>query len=266
MRKLAYKNSMKKAHIFYVCILITLVKLPAISQEMGEKYEKFPSYFGLQFGTVIPSSFVGSPVTSLTNNEFSTQLSQNIGYTFGATVRAGLSKRFAFETGMNFVQRSFNMTMAVADSNVFATNEMRFISYDIPANVLVYIQLSKSLYMNASMGFSLVFKPTSIGVLTAPGSYHSFRHTGRVNRKGGLDLQASMGFEYRTEKKGFFYFGGSARVPLKPLFDLIATYKYQGYSNTIYAQVDGSFLSLDIKYFLPTIKNRGPQFQRGPIL
>jgi hypothetical protein len=143
---------------------------------------------------------------------------------------------------------------------------MRFISYDIPANVLVYIQLSKSLYMNASMGFSLVFKPTSIGVLTAPGSYHSFRHTGRVNRKGGLDLQASMGFEYRTEKKGFFYFGGSARVPLKPLFDLIATYKYQGYSNTIYAQIDGSFLSLDIKYFLPTIKNRGPQFQRGPIL
>lgn len=237
----------------------------AFSQSGSKKREKFPSYFGIQVRPVFPTRFIGEPKTTLTQNEFSTTISQKMGYSFGGTVRAGLTKLLALETGINFTQRHFDLTISVADSNVFATNTMSFIQYDVPLNGLVYVQLSDQVYMNASLGIAITFKPTDIGILTLPGGAHTFTHTGRTYNKAGFDLNANFGFEYRTEKSGFFYIGGSARVPFKPLFDIIAQYKYEGYKNTIYGTVDGSFLALDFKYFFPNINNKGVQFNDGPI-
>jgi hypothetical protein len=188
-----------------------------------------------------------------------------MGYSFGGTVRAGLTKLLAFETGINFTQRQYGISMSVADSNVFATNDLTFISYDVPLNGLVYVQLSEKFYMNASMGAALMFKPTSVGILTLPGGKYSFTHTGVVSSKGAIDFNANVGFEYRTEKSGFFYLGGSARIPFQPVFDMVAQYKYDGYKNTVYGSVDGTFLAIDFKYFFPNIQNRGIQFQDGPI-
>lgn len=236
-----------------------------IAQENQPKKEKFPSYFGFQFRPVFPTRFIGSPETVLTNKEYSTSISQKIGYSFGGTVRAGLTKLIAFETGISMTQRNFDISMSIPDSGIFETNDLSFIAYDVPLNGLVYIQLSEKFYMNASMGVALIFKPTNVGILTSTGSYHSFTHTGRSTRKAGLELNANFGFEYRTEKSGFFYFGGSVRVPTNPIFDIITQYKYQGYTNTIYGEVDGSFLALDFKYFFPNIRNKGVQPMRGPI-
>lgn len=251
------------SHIFILSSL--LISVSAFTQTKPRKKERFPSYFGLQVRQVFPTRFIGEPVTSLSKDEYATSISQKIGYSFGGTVRAGLTKLLALETGINFTQRNFDVTMSVADSGVYAKNDLSFICYDIPINGLVYIQLSEQFYMNASLGVALTFKPTNVGILTLPGGSYSFTHTGRVARKTGFDLNANIGFEYRTEKIGFFYIGGSARVPFKPVFDLISEYKYQGYSTKVYGEVDGSFLSIDFKYFFPNINNRGVQFQEGPI-
>ena len=80
-------------------------------------------------------------------------------------------------------------------------------------------------------------------------------------------MNANVGFEFRTEKNGFFYLGGVARVPFKPLFDLYVQYDYTGtdYQSIMHGTVDGSFLSIELKYFFPNIKNKGIQFQKGPI-
>lgn len=254
------------SHRIIFTLLLLFSNLNLNAQEFTEKKDKFPSYFGLQVRPVFPTRFIGSPETVLTNKEFSTTITQKMGYSFGATIRAGVTKLIAFETGINFTQRNFDISMSIPDSNVHATNDISFITYDVPLNGLFYIQLSEQFYMNASMGIALTFKPTNVGIFTQPGSYHSFTHTGKVSRKGAIDLNANIGFEYRTEKSGFFYIGGSARVPTKPLFDMIAQYKYQGYTNTVYGEIDGSFLALDFKYFFPNIRNKGVQSRRGPIL
>jgi hypothetical protein len=80
-------------------------------------------------------------------------------------------------------------------------------------------------------------------------------------------MNANVGFEFRTEKNGFFYLGGVARVPFKPLFDLYVQYDYTGtdYQSILHGPVDGSFLSIELKYFFPNIKNKGLQFQDGPV-
>jgi len=246
--------------------LICLFVIPHfVAQSKPKKKERFPSYFGFQVRPVFPTRYIGQSDVTLSKNEFTTTVSQKTGYSFGGTVRAGLTRLLAFETGINFTQRHYAISMSVADSGVYATNSFAFVTYDVPVNALVYIQLSDKFYMNTSLGAALTFKPSSIGVVTLPGGANTFTHTGAVTSKGAVDFNANVGFEFRTEKSGFFYLGGSARIPFQPLFYLVAQYKYEGYKNNLYGEIDGTFFAIDFKYFFPLINSRGEKFQKGPI-
>lgn len=254
-------------HIFYlITCLGTSFNSLAQAEEDEPRREKVPSFFGFQIRPTFPVQFIGDPHLTMTKDGFTSTFTQKMGFSAGGVVRAGISKLFAIETGLSFTQRNFDLTMDIPDSNVHATNDLRFIEYDIPVNGLVYIQLAKQFYMNASLGASITFKPTDVGVLNLPGGTHSFRHKGINARKIGFALNANIGFEYRTKKAGIYYIGGSARVPFSPLFTAIAQYENQSYINQIIGKVDGSFLALDFKYFIPNINQKGPQWKRGPIL
>ncbi len=243
----------------------------AQDSKKSPKKERVPSYFGLQVRPVFPTRFIGSPTLNLNTADsdplyVTTTLRQKMGYSFGATVRAGLTKLIALETGINFTQRNFDIDMALPDSSIYGSNDLSFISYDIPINALFYIRLADQWYMNASLGVAMSFSPTNVQAETNPRSVHFFRQTGLVDSKVGFDLNANIGFEFRTEKSGFFYLGGSGRVPFKPIFTLLSEHHYQGYATYIYGDVDGSFLSIDFKYFFPNINNKGTQFKGGPIV
>ncbi len=229
------------------------------------KKNRVPSYFGFQVRPVFPTRFIGNPELTLSKDGFETTLSQRMGYSFGGTVRAGITELISFETGINFTQRNFDLSSSLVDSNSFVNDQLSFIEYDVPLNALFYIKLSEKWYMNASLGAAVTFKPTDVGVFNQPGGLHFFTHTGLVRKKAGLDLNANVGFEFTTKKSGFFYLGGSGRVPFAPLFDLIADYNYQGNNIRVIGEVDGSFLAIDFKYFFPNIRNKGEQPIIGPI-
>jgi hypothetical protein len=260
-------NNNVSMNYFFFCLALLFFSVGFSQEEEDptEKRDKIPSYFGLQFRPIFPTRFIGKPTTTLSKDGFTTSVSQALGYSFGGIVRVGITKLIAFETGINFVERHFNVEMSLPDSSLSARNIMTFISYDVPLNALVYIQLSKRIYANASLGIAATFKPSNVGIVNSPGGANTFTHTGFVQNKFALDFNANFGFEYRTEKSGFFYIGGTAKVPFRPLFDLIAQYKNQGNKTTIYGQVDGTFLTLDFKYFFPNIRNKGTQFMKGPI-
>jgi len=249
---------MKKLLVILVC----LWTLPTIAQV---KRIPPPSYFGFRVRTIFPSQFIGVNTLDLEKDGFYSTISQRVGYSFGGTVRVGLTDLISIETGINFNQRYYDISFNVPDSNITGTGELGFIEYDIPLNALFYIRLSDKWYANASMGLALTFKPTDVRTIEQPFAPHLFRYTGRTRRKVGMDAMANFGFEYRTEKKGIFYLGGTARVPFSPLFDMIASYEWQGVAIRTFGEMDGSYLSLDFKYFFPNIRNRGVQFQDGPI-
>lgn len=217
---------------------------------------KFPSYFGIQVKTLFTSSFIANPNTTLEKDGLSATLHQNIGYSFGATVRAGLTEFISLETGINYTQRFFDIQGSLADSNVFITNQMGFVQYDVPINGLIYIKLTKKWYANASLGIAAGFKPTSIATTNNLNGSQFFYNTGVVKNKFSLDINGNFGFEYRTKKAGVFYLGTSVRLPLKPLFVYVATYKNQGYKVTQYGDVAGGYLSVDFKYFFHTTRSR----------
>lgn len=250
---------MKKLLVIFVflCAMPTFAQVKKVAP---------PSYFGLHVRTLFPTQFIGTNTLELQKDGFFSTIQQRIGYSFGATVRAGLTKTVAFETGINFNQRYYNVDFSVPDSNVAGSSDFGFIEYDIPLKGLVYIRLSERWYSSAALGFALTFKPTNVQIFEQPiGTPHRFIYTGLLRRKYSIDALASFGFEYRTDKKGFFFIGGSARVPFSPIFDLVASYEWQGTSRRTFGAMDGSYLSLDLKYFFPNIRNRGMQFQDGPI-
>ncbi len=249
-------------------ILLSLLSFYSSAQV---KKSRVPSYFGIRVSTVFPTRYIGNPKLELASDQTDTYritstLQQRVGYSFGGTVRVGLTKLIALETGINFTHRNFNLEMSVPDSNIYAKKELAFIDYDIPVNALFYIPLSDQWYMNASIGAAIVFKPTHIGTYTDLEGYHEFMHTGFVAKKISADLNANVGFEFRTEENGFFYLGGSGRVPFAPIFDLYTDYAYQGTKRSLHGEVDGTYLSIDFKYFFPIIRKKGPQFKPGPIV
>ena len=54
------------------------------------------------------------------------------------------------------------------------------------------------------------------------------------------------------------------RISLQPLFQYIAVYTNQSYRTGAIADVNGSYLSLDLKYFLP-LKRGTADIKKGPI-
>ena len=243
-----------------LAILLLLMHFSMIGQS-----DQVTSYFGLHYKSIIPNNFVGSKILSLSEQEFSTTCEQKVGYLIGATVRAGITKLIAFETGINLVHRNFQIDMSVPDSNLYAQTDLALLSYDIPLNCLIYIKLSKAWYSNASLGFAMVYKPSMIQSVTGLDEGHIFTYLGATERKFSADFNGNIGFEFRSKKSGFFYLGGSVRIPLEPLFILAGQYRNEGYSLLSYGDVNGSFMSIDLKYFFPNTKSNGSTFRPGPI-
>jgi len=246
--------------------LFLLLLSQSIWSQVG-KQGRYPNYFGFQVRTLFPTKFIGEPTTDINIQNFYSKISQKMGYSFGGTVRAGVTELIAIETGINYTQRYFDIQMSVPDSNVYGSNQLRFTNYDIPINALIYIKFSKAIYMNASFGLALVYKPSSVGVITHPDGKNEFFHYGLVDihKKVGFDLNANLGFEYRTKSAGIFYLGGSARLPLAPLFLMITKYKYETYGIITSGNINGSYLSLDLKYFLPFHNGSGSIFRKSII-
>ncbi len=244
-----------------LCLLLVGKKVMA---QYGEGPSK-PTYFGVQVRPVLASSFMASSRNALETESFTTVFTQKAGYSFGGIVRTGITKLIFFETAINFTQRNYDISLSLPDSGIFSSNELSFVSYDIPLNALVYIQLGEQFFMNSSLGVALRYSPSSVGTVTKPGGLNTFRTSGILPRKGGLDLNANVGFEFRTFDKGFIYVGGTIQVPLTDLFIIASRHEYQGYNNTLYGTMRAPYLALDFKYFFPNIKNKGPQPLRGPI-
>jgi hypothetical protein len=233
----------------------------------SQNNSKALSYFGFQFKPIFPGDFLSETQINVSDTGFLGKFSQKYGYSFGGTVRVGISKLISIETGINQVKRNYKVDFSLLDSNVVGGTNIGIISYDIPVNAMIYIQLSEKIFSNASLGTSFVYYPSNVGSSNLVDSKYLFVAEGRRNRRFDIEVNANFGFELRTEKNGFYYIGASAKIPFAPIFKVAAIYEE---SNTIskigIGEIDGSYLSIDLKYFFPLVKNKGTQFNTGIIL
>lgn len=232
------------------------------------KKPRVPSYFGIGLRPNFPTNFIGTRELVLDQNGFYSSIKQTPGFTAGASVRIGLTKLIAIETGLNFTQRNFKITSSIADSGFFINDKLRFIEYDVPLNIYFNIQLAEKWFMNVSLGGSAIMRPTHVGKVNVLNLKHRFVHTGFLKKNSiwGFGFNGNIGFELRTEKSGFFYLGGTVNVPITPIFTFAAHHRYDSFVQEYSEDYSNGYLGIDFKYYFKNIKNKGQQYGDGPMI
>ena len=130
-------------------------------------------------------------------------------------------------------------------------SEFRIIGYEIPVNLLVYIQLGEKLFMNASMGPSLDMFASNVQ------SYDEyFQHVSFRNHIFQASVLANLGWEWRTEESGYIYLGASYHRPFSFIYLTKIEYRYRGKDESTDQKLLGNYLTLDLRYFFPENKKR----------
>ncbi|MCF8258519.1 MAG: hypothetical protein K9J06_13265 [Flavobacteriales bacterium] len=203
---------------------------------------------GLQFQPIFPVSFLNTADQEVRNSQgtVTTLLSPKFSFSAGMVVRWGFHKRLSLETGINFVQRNYDVTLST--DTFSGTSDFTIIGYEHPIKLLVFVRLADKLFMNAAGGVQLTFFPSDIFT-----SDTYFRHSGlrlgvgQFLHGGGI---ANLGLEYRTKGAGYFYLGATYHVG----FGDIYRSKFQYVSDDVQSEampiwLNGSYLTFDVRYF-----------------
>lgn len=249
--------------VFFFTCLFVLVPFDGITQSISK--EKSDNYFGFQYKPLIPVGVVGDRPFDISEGPFNSTVSSRLGYTYGGVVRIGITELLAIETGISYTKRRFSIDYEVPDSSLAASDGLSYINFDIPVNFLVYIKLSEKFYMNSSLGTSLIYYPSNVRTVLNPEGIHQFIFEGRRLSFFSADVNANVGFEFRTPKNGIFYIGASGKIPLSPVLRIATEYRYDTEKFVAFSEIQGAQVSLDFKYFIPYIKTKGTQFKGGPI-
>jgi hypothetical protein len=249
---------MLKTATFFLFILLFISKSFA---QGGDRKAKF----GLQFKPLTEGSFIGSSKLSIKNDTFQSDFNQKYGYSFGAIVRFPVWKNVFIETGLAQIQRNYQVNYTTLDSNFNTSKSLSFVSHDIPINALVFIKMSQKFYLNTALGFSLVHNPSNVASQISYNNHILFKAEGRKRSNFAFEFNVTAGIEYRHEKIGNFYIGASGRVPFRPIFDVATMYQNTTTKQILYGSLTGTYVSLDLRYFLPKTKKPSIISEKGPL-
>lgn len=233
--------------------------LSFISFSQKEKKERFPTYFGIVASPVIPNNFIGAVHTEMTDDSgtMTSDFHAKCGFTFGGTIRIGLSKNISLETGLVQVRRIYRVNVSLPYYNIYVDKKLAFVNYDLPVNALFYVPMTQKWFMDASLGVSIVHYPSDAQDSIHPEVKKSIFIQGRRTERTYFALNAGIGFEYRTQKAGIFFLGFGAKVPFKqPLFGASIFRIGSTFKQSVYKPISAGYFTVDFKYFIPTPKKK----------
>ncbi len=245
-----------------LCIILTLTGLCGWAQE-NENVQVLTA--GVEFRPIFPIDFLKTGDQLVSNNDFSISVSPKFSFSAGMVIRYSFHKRFALETGLNFVQRNYNLGIhrdsTAGKPEYNSKTDFTVIGYEHPIKLLVFVQLSEHIFMNAAAGFQFTFFPSDIFTSdeNSSGTDQYFKHSslrlGFDGKPGGDGFIhggaiANLGFEYRTKKAGFFYLGGTYHIPFADVYSSKFGYFDDGYASAAQeVRLNGSYLTFDVRYF-----------------
>jgi len=223
--------------------------------------------FGIQLKPMIPSKFFGSGAEDVTNGEYSVGVTPLMGYNFGMVVRRDFGKMWSLETGISTVQRNYRIKYFHPSFTENPDLSFRFIGYEIPLQMLVYVRLGKKMWMNASGGASIDFYPSEVESFTDLQKDTLVLDISQTTYRTSwlqFAILANVGFEYRTKESGGFYFGTSFHRPFREIATTITNAELNGNPSALAFQLSGTYLTLDFRYFFHENPNRKKTPVRRP--
>lgn len=200
--------------------------------------------FGIQFKPIIPSQLFGTGQQTVDQNQVFFTVTPKAGYSFGMVIRKGLNKSLSLETGINYLNRKFELEIKDELLNFTEISDFNLVNYEIPISLLVYIRLSEHLYMNVSGGVALDIYPSDLYTYS-----ENFQNDVIMFDWFRQSLIANIGWEYRTDKSGYFYLGASYHRPLAHMAKEIVWYNGNKRDERVEFNLSGNYITLDLRYF-----------------
>jgi len=197
---------------------------------------------GIQVKPIFPVNFLGTGTQTTDLDSVKFDIGLKSGFSAGMLIRKGITDFIAIETGINYVKRTYQFHLS--DASYSVTSGYRIIGYEIPVSMLVYIRLGEQLFMNASMGASVDMYASNVEAFSDNYSVLTVRRS--IFQPS---IISNIGWEYRTEKAGFFYIGASFHRPFT--YEFVSRIHYDRGSNSkeFYDSMSGSYLTVDFRYF-----------------
>ena len=224
----------------YTSILLLLIGLFAFETNAQERVVTA----GIQFKPMLPPGFFNAESAQEVVNNIEFKTEQQFGYAAGMVIRWGLTRSISLETGINFARRNYRLSIDSLDNNFQTEIDYRIIGYEIPLTGLIYVQLGRQWYMNASFGASIDLFPRDFYTDDSEGYIHETVRTSWIQ----LAALANLGFEYRTEKSGYFYLGSSFHRPFTDMYESKIG-EDDAVEATAVLPLNGVYLTLDLRYF-----------------
>jgi hypothetical protein len=248
-----------KSHINELFIVLRKLLLIVVCLPLLSLSQENVTTVGFQLKPILPiKTFVDGPL-QFNDYPYNGSLTSSTGYAFGMVIRRGFTKTLSIESGINYVRRNYQLRMSKIDSiALMDETEFGFVSYNIPIQGLVYIKLAERLFMNASTGVQADFYVSGTYTL---GEEIEMTQTTWPHSRIGASYIANLGFEYRTERKGYFYFGASYSKPFGLMAVTRTTWRNDSAADYNYfIFLGGQYLTIDLRYFFnekPQKKSKG---------
>ncbi len=226
-----------------LAILALLVATLSISMANAQQYV---TTIGIQYKPIIPSVFFRKDGFTTTDGPVSMTVTPKNGSSFGMVVRRGISQRFSIESGINWVNRNYSISASASDTTLTWDNEVKWTTYEIPVQLLVFVPFNDHLFLNAAGGLALNFYPSDIQSQDESGYF--YQRT-RRHHWWSQNLIANLGLEYRTTSSGYFYFGASYLQPFTYMATVRTQYAYTHPTTVLRNDLRGNYLTLDFRYF-----------------
>ena len=216
------------------------------------KSQNSKTTFGIQYKPIIPAAYFNAADLSKSSASYNFNLNPKYSNSFGMVIRRQINKTFSVESGLNYTQRNFKLSITNSAINLsdFTTFGMR--SYELPLQFLTYVRASENWHLNIAFGISHNVLASDIFSYGEEKNYFYFQNTYRKN--GGYSaLLANLGMEYRTESKGHYYFGASLHKAWKAIGRIYPEYDDKtnifNEDKEFFFDMLGNFVTIDFRYF-----------------
>jgi|TARA_B110000967_G_scaffold41077_1_gene40995 hypothetical protein len=216
------------------------------------KSQNSKTTFGLQYKPIIPSAYFNAAELSKSSTSYIFNLNPKYSNSFGMVIRNQINKTFSLESGLNFTQRNFELSITNDAINLVDFTGFGMRSYEFPIQLLTYVRASENWYLNISFGISHNVLASDVKSYGEEKEKFFFQNT--IRRSGGYSaILANLGMEYRTDSKGYYYFGTSLHRPWKVIGRIYPEYDDKinifNEDREFYFDMIGNFVTIDFRYF-----------------
>ena len=210
--------------------------------------------FGLQYKPIIPAEYFNSSHVNESSGDYDFNLSPKYSNSFGMVLRHKINNTFSIESGLNYTQRNYKLTISNNTIEIEDFTNFGIRSYELPIQFLTYVRASEFWYLNVAFGIShnvLASDILSSGEKKDAYIQNTYRKSG-----GYRALLANIGMEYRTQEKGHYYIGASLHLPWTEISRIYPeyddennTFNDENFEDKFFLEMPGNFITIDFRYF-----------------